>query len=117
MFTYALTLVDASGSTSAGTFTFIKIGEATGDPAQLATASGDTTTVSVLAVTAEITGTVFGKHSLQGIMYVSELGPPIATILSGAGIAVQLNLIDSPGDFIGGSVYQDSAPYGLLGQR
>jgi hypothetical protein len=138
---YQLTFHDPAGNEVAGTISYeIEISKTDAatlrssakHPAlALAETSGQTTEVGVFPATGtlnarDLTGVV--EYPLQGLVYVSLMGPPIATIFIGhagsTSISAQFNLIDSPGEFIGGALSWyptgfggDFTPWCFLGTR
>ena len=80
-------------------------------------ASDNRTTLDIFAVKGKFTSVdILGSkpYEVAGIMFVSPLGPPLTTILTGnatKSIGMQFNLIDSPGTHIGGALQVDNDEY------
>ncbi len=79
--------------------------------------SDEITSVDVIAAKGTFTSTeILGNElcEVNGCMFVSLVGPPLTTLLSGnciKDIGMQFNLIDSPGKYIGGTLQVDNNEY------
>lgn len=118
---YQLTLYDQNGNEVPGSISYAFAGgktapasltESAASPAHaLLKASSEDTSVTIYPVVGtlsapELTGDA--EYPIAGVMYVSLLGPPITTIFTGTSggtsIGIQFNLLDSPGQQIGGAL-------------
>lgn len=118
---YQLTLYDQNGNEVPGSISYVitegkttpaSLTESVSSPAHaLLEASSEDTLVTVYPVVGslnapELTGDA--EYPIAGVMYVSLLGPPITTIFTGTkgdtSIGIQFNLLDSPGQQIGGAL-------------
>ena len=127
---YALALQGSDGSILSGTLKF---------PAALSTdkqaspqpAAGERVWVYVEPLTGSLLiPDLIGPQplSLTGVIFVSALGPTISFVLGGdrgeASVSLQFNLVDSPGQYIGGGLgyFPEGGgspinPYSVLGIR
>jgi len=133
---YALTLQASDGTSLSGTLTLaltdsrLQGASASASPAALPKA-GDQQCFDVIGLSGTLSvPDLIGPNPVacSGAVYVSPLGPPLTYIVQGeqgaANIALQFNLIDSPGQYIGGGLGffpqgggSPVQPYGVTGVR
>lgn len=138
---YQLTLYDQNGNEVSGSISYAiaedgtapaALKESATPPTQaLLEASPSDTTVGTFPVVGtlnvpELTGSA--EYPITGVMFVSLMGPPLTTIFTGekrgTSINIQFNLIDSPGQYIGGALSwypdgfgSDFVPWCFLGAQ